>query len=141
MKVLNCMTKKPVTLKEKYTVLSAVKEIEEHDCSFLPVVDDNHNIQGIVTNRDIIVKAITKDKDLSKMPITDIMSKNVICCEEEDSLQQAISQMSRHNIRHILVKNNTGELSGILSIIDVINKVKDSSLLVELLKVFSSKNI
>jgi CBS domain-containing protein len=141
MKVLNFMTKKPVTLKEKYTVLSAVKEIEEHDCSFLPVVDDNHNIQGIVTNRDIIVKAIAKDKDLSKMPITDIMSKNVICCEEEDSLQQAISQMSRHNIRRILVKNNTGELSGILSIIDVINKVKDSALLVELLKVFSSKNI
>jgi CBS domain-containing protein len=141
MKVLNFMTKKPVTLKEKYTVLSAVKEMQEHDCSFLPVVDDNHNIQGIVTNRDIIVKAIAKDKDLSKMPITDIMSKNVICCEEEDSLQQAISQMSRHNIRRILVKNNTGELSGILSIIDVINKVKDSSLLVELLKVFSSKNI
>jgi CBS domain-containing protein len=141
MKVLNFMTKKPVTLKEKYTVLRAVKEIEEHDCSFLPVVDDNHNIQGIVTNRDIIVKAIAKDKDLSKMPITDIMSKNVICCEEEDSLQQAISQMSRHDIRRLLVKNNNGELSGILSIIDVINKVKDNSLLVELLKVFSSKNI
>jgi CBS domain-containing protein len=135
------MTKKPVTLKEENNVLSAVKEMQEYDCSFLPVVDDNQNIQGIVTNRDIIVKAIAKDKDLSKMPITDIMSKNIICCEEEDSLQQAISQMSRHNIRRILVKNNTGELSGILSIIDVINKVKDSSLLVELLKVFSSKNI
>lgn len=141
MKVLNFMTKKPVTLKEENNVLSAVKEMQEYDCSFLPVVDDNHNIQGIVTNRDIIVKAIAKDKDFSKMPITDIMSKNVIFCEEEDSLQQAISQMSRHNIRRILVKNNTGELSGILSIIDVINKVKDRSLLVDLLKVFSSKNI
>ena len=77
MKVLNCMTKKPVTLKEENNVLSAVKEMQEYDCSFLPVVDDNHNIQGIVTNRDIIVKAIAKDKDLSKMPITDIMSKNM----------------------------------------------------------------
>jgi len=140
MKVLNFMTKKPVTLKEEYNVLSAVKEMQEHDCDILPVVDDNQNIQGIVTDRDIVVKALFKNTDLSKVPITDIMSKNVIFCEEEDSLQQAISLMSRHDIRRLLVKSTNGKLSGILSIIDVIDKVKDKSLLVDLLKVFSSKH-
>ncbi|APC91649.1 MULTISPECIES: CBS domain-containing protein [Francisella] len=134
MKVSNFMTKEPVTLKDKATVSEAVKKMEKSDCGILPIIDDDKNIKGVVTDRDIIVRAVAKDKDLSQTSVTDIMSKNVIFCEDNDSLQQAVSQMNRHNIRRVLVKNKNGAFSGIISLIDVIHRVKDRSLLAELFK-------
>ncbi|AJC49029.1 CBS domain-containing protein [Allofrancisella guangzhouensis] len=134
MKIANLMTKEPVILKENATILEAVKKMEECDCGILPIVDDDKNIKGVITDRDIIVRAIAKNKDLNKTQITEIMSKNPIFCEEDDSLQQAVSQMTRHSIRRVLVKDKEGTFCGILSLIDVINRVKDKSSLADLFK-------
>ncbi|KEI35841.1 CBS domain-containing protein [Allofrancisella frigidaquae] len=134
MKIANLMTKEPITLNESATVLEAVKEMEESNCGILPIVDDDKDIKGVITDRDIIVRAIAKNKNLEKTCITEVMSKNPVFCEEEDSLQHAVSQMTRHNIRRVLIKNKNGAFCGILSLIDVIHRVKDKTSLADLFK-------
>lgn len=134
MKISNLMTKKPTILVEKATALEAIKKMQRVGCGILPIGNDVSHIKGVVTDRDIMLRAVAKDKDLNKIPITEIMSKDVVFCEGEDLLQQAVYQMNQHNIRRVLVKDKSQALSGILSLGDIIRRVQDKALLASLFK-------
>ena len=134
MKISQLMTKKPIFLDEKATVLEAIKKMENVGCGILPIGNDAQHIKGVVTDRDIMIRAVAKNKDLNKTPIINIMSKDVVFCEEDGFLQQAVYQMNKHNIRRVLVKDKNQFLLGILSLGDIIRRVQDKSLLANLFK-------
>lgn len=133
MNIAAIMTKNPAMLEENATALDAIKKMQSVGCGILPIGDINH-VKGVITDRDIMMRVVAKNKDLSKTPITEVMSKDPIFCEEDGFLQQAVYRMNQHNMRRILVKNKRQQLCGILSLGDIIRRVQDKSLLANLFK-------
>lgn len=83
----------------------------------LPVVDDEDNIIGILSERDVM-RSIVKNKDTFFNLITkDVMTKNVICCSFSDDVVEVYKILVDKNIRHIPIANNN-KLIGMLSIRD-----------------------
>ncbi|HEV2614965.1 MAG TPA: CBS domain-containing protein [Gammaproteobacteria bacterium] len=132
MDISRVMTRRPIMLHECATVLDAVEKMRGVGCGFLPIGDEKH-VVGVITDRDILVRAVALNKDLSKLPITDIMSRNVIVCNEDDILQCALYLMNKHGIRRILVRDKNQHLSGVLSMGDVLRRIPDPLELTDLL--------
>lgn len=131
MNISELMTKKPTILEENATVLDAIKKMKAVGCGMLPIGDIKH-IKGVVTDRDIMMRAVTMHKDLSSIPIKEIMSKKIIFCYEDEALQKIVQQMNQHNIRRVLIKNKDHHLSGIISLGDIVRRIQDKTLLASL---------
>ena len=131
MNIVDLMTKKPIMIDKEATVLEAIKKMQHYGCGILPVGDYQH-VVGVITDRDIMVRAIAKGMDVNKTPIADVMSKEVVFCREDNSLQQAVDQMSRENQRRVLIQDVDCILTGVLSLGDIIRRVSDKALLANL---------
>ncbi len=138
MRIFDLMTKNPHIIHGNTTLVEVAKKMEELKCGIFPIGDPDHlphvHIIGIVTDRDIVIRAVAKNMDINKTLVKDIMTKNMVFCEEADFLQSAIHQMNKHNIRRVLVKNKNKQLSGILSLGDIIRRTSDKTMLTTLLK-------
>ena len=89
--------------------------------SGLPVVDANNHIIGVVTEFDLL-KAITDGKDLQTVKAAEIMSRPVICVEEDDEIEMVIAKMTTHNIIQIPVVHDD-KLVGLISRADILSRM------------------
>ena len=89
--------------------------------SGLPVVDANNHIIGVVTEFDLL-KAITDGKDLQTVKAAEIMSRPVICVEEDDEIEMVIAKMTTHNIIQIPVVRDD-KLVGLISRADILSRM------------------
>jgi len=132
MKNSDLMTQKPAIIAENASILEAINKMQSIGCGMLPIGSDIHHIKGVITDRDIMMRAVAKNKDLKSVPVADIMSKNVIFCEEDGFLQQAVYLMNTHNTRRILVRDKSQALTGVISMGDIVRRIHDKSLLATL---------
>jgi len=117
----NGMINTPVTIKPDKTVGDALHLMAEYKIGGIPVVDDNHKLVGIVTNRDLRF-----EKDFSK-PIKMIMTKDHLIVTKNDiNLDQAGNILQQHKIEKLPVVDNDGKLQGLIIYKDI-TKVKDKS--------------
>jgi len=133
MKARDIMTRDPEVINEDRSILDAVNKMKNEECGILPI-GEKENIQGVLTDRDIVIRAVAENKDLNETKISEIMTNDVIYCEEEDSLEQAVSKMNEARVRRLLVKNKDQQLTGILSLGDIIRRVQDEELLAGVFK-------
>lgn len=109
----------PVTLVEGATVKDALRLMSENKIGGIPVVDANHTLKGIVTNRDLRF-----EKDLKK-PIVEVMtSGNLVTAKETTDLSQAENILQQHKIEKLLVVDDNNKLKGLITYRDII-KVKE----------------
>ena len=80
--------------------------------------NDNKNVVGLVTDRDILLRSICCDKDAKTTPVSDIMTTNVCCCDANEHIGTAEKIMSDNQIRRIPIIDND-QIVGILSIGDI----------------------
>jgi CBS domain-containing protein len=115
MKVKDIMKKKVQIMKPQDTLQSAAKKMKTQDlgCIF---VSEKDRLVGIVTDRDIILRALTKESNLKTLKLKDVMTKKVLYCFEGDSLKSAAENMAKNQIRRLPVLNKTKKLVGVLSI-------------------------
>lgn len=132
MDISRVMTRRPVILHECATALDAVEKMKGVGCGFLPIGDEKH-VVGVITDRDIMVRAVAWNKDLSQLPVTEIMSRNVVFCNEDDILQCAIYLMNKKGLRRILVRDKEQRLSGVISMGDILRRIPDPLELTDLL--------
>jgi CBS domain-containing protein len=115
MKIIELMTQKPCVLNENASLLEAIRMMEKENCGILPIGSVDH-IQGVLTDRDIIIRAIAKQMDSNATKVSAIMTNDVVFCQDDDPVQDAIGQMMRRDKRRILIKDSQGKLVGILSL-------------------------
>jgi CBS domain-containing protein len=120
-----------VTMKVKEVMTRGVEVVHSHaglpeaaalmrrlDVGSLPVVKDGR-LTGILTDRDIAVRAVADNLDMSTTLVDDVMSKQVHSVKEEDDLDSAARLMADRQIRRVPVLGKNGQLSGILSMADL----------------------
>lgn len=123
MKVKDIMSKEVVTVDPKASVSEAAKKMKEANVGSVVVIGGNE-VKGIVTDRKIVTNVIAENRDPSKEPIGNIVSKSLVTCNEESDVHDAMKTLGQHKVRRCPVINDRKELVGVLSISDVARDLK-----------------
>jgi CBS domain-containing protein len=83
------------------------------------IIDRHGDVAGIVSERDIIRALATDGAESLEWPVAEVMTRDVLTCNDGDTLDHLMSQMTARRFRHLPVIND-GTLSGIVSIGDVV---------------------
>ena len=117
MKVKDCMCNDVFCVKPDTNLNQVAKLMNEKHVGCIPVCDEENNICGIVTDRDILLRAVACDKDTKTCHVSDIMTCNVCTCNQEDEITNAESKMANYQIRRLPVcDNNNNKVIGILTL-------------------------
>jgi CBS domain-containing protein len=118
MKVKDMMHKgaESVAPNAKLHVIAAT--MRDHDIGAIPVCEGGKTV-GMVTDRDIAIRALANGKDVSKIEARDVMSRNVISCRDGDEAEDALRMMESKKIRRLPVVNDDGKLIGMVSLGDI----------------------
>jgi CBS domain-containing protein len=120
MNIRDVMTSNPQSVSPSDTIQSAARIMRDEDTGAVPVVDNGRPV-GILTDRDIVVRAVA-DGELDRR-VRDIVSGEIVTVRPETSTQEAARLMSDHQVRRLPVVEND-RLVGIVSIGDL--AVKDT---------------
>ena len=124
--VREIMTPNPIALSRDASILDAAKEMKMNDIGDV-IVQDEGKICGIVTDRDIVVRALAEGS-IEQKRVGDICSDRLVCIGPDDPVEDAVELMREHAIRRLPVVEN-GKAIGIVSLGDVaIEKDKKSCL-------------
>jgi CBS domain-containing protein len=121
MNIRDVMTSNPRTVSPGDTIQNAARIMRDEDTGVVPVVDNGRAV-GVVTDRDIVVRAVANG-ELNR-PIRDIVSRDVVTASPDMSTKEAAQLMSEHQVRRLPVVEND-RLVGIVSIGDI--AVKDGN--------------
>ena len=113
------MTDDVITLKPEHTILEAAKLMLDLNVGVIPVCVQNNHLQGMITDRDIVVRAVSKGMNVHTTKIADIMSPKVIAIWERNTVNEAIELMAQHQIRRLPVINDDNRMIGIVSLGDL----------------------
>ena len=103
------------------TVFAALELMAERDIGALVVIEDD-DVVGIFSERDYARKVILAGKSSRTIPVSSIMTKNVICVRPEQTVNKCMALMTEKHVRHLPVLDN-GKLVGVISIGDVVKSV------------------
>lgn len=122
MKVSSIMHKGATNIAPSTTVSSIAKIMKSENVGALPVVE-NGRLVGIVTDRDIVLQALADGGDASTMTARQVMTANVISCHEADDSDSAVQLMEEHRVRRLPVLDKAGHLVGMVSVVDLSNRM------------------
>ena len=118
MKVKEMMHKGVEWVSPDTPVATLAKKMLQYDVGALPI-GENDRLIGMVTDRDIAMRGVAKGKDISKLTAKDIMTKNVIWCRDNESMDDAARIMEKKRIRRLPVIDDHKRMVGMLSLGDI----------------------
>lgn len=116
--VRDVMTSGVELIEPSATLAQAAKLMRDNDVGALPVAE-NDRLVGMVTDRDIVVRAIAIGSDVKATSVDQIMSPEVLYCFEDQPVDEVCANMGEKQIRRLPVVNRDKQLVGILSLGDV----------------------
>jgi CBS domain-containing protein len=121
MRVEQLMSRPVQCCRPEDTLAVAAQLMWNNDCGFLPVVTGNGTTQiaSVITDRDICMCALFKDKPLSGLRVSDAMSKQISACHAGDTLADAERIMREAPVRRLPVVDEGGMLVGVISLADL----------------------
>lgn len=118
MKVSDAMTSQVSTAAPTDTVRKVAQVMAHVETGAVPIVEDGKVI-GLVTDRDIVLRVVAEGRSFDS-PISEAMSEGEVqSVKEDDILADATAKMASHQIRRLVVLDDSGKLTGILSLGDV----------------------
>ena len=118
MKVSDAMTSQVSTAAPTDTVRKVAQVMAHVETGAVPIVE-NGKVVGLVTDRDIVLRVVAEGRSFDS-PISEAMSEGEVqSVLEDDVLADATAKMASHQIRRLVVLNEAGKLTGILSLGDV----------------------
>src|SRR2546430_1255996 len=115
--VRDVMTAKPVALQSGTTLVDAARAMRDHDVGNVLVLD-NDQVRGIVTDRDIAVRAVAEGRDPRSTVLAEVSSVEVVCVPPGELLDRAVELMREHAVRRLPVCED-GRPIGIVSLGDL----------------------
>jgi CBS domain-containing protein len=98
------------------TIGEAAQKMRDGDFGMMPV-GENDRMIGTISDRDIAIRAVAEGKDAGTK-VRDVMSPGIAWAYEDDSVEQAVAVMSKHQVRRLPVVNRDKRLVGIVALGD-----------------------
>lgn len=135
MKVKDIMTKYLITCESDCSIHQIAQKMKKFDIGFM-IITDKQKIQGIITDRDIVIEMIANYDHKVK----DYLQKNVLTIDQNRTIEDALQIMKDKKIKRLLVTNQTRAV-GVISIADILNKTEETAKLIDTLKtIYSLQN-
>ena len=117
-RIADLMTQNPRTVSPDATVVEAATIMRDDDVGLVPVAEGDRLV-GTVTDRDITIRGVAEQRDPSSTRVSDIASTDLVTVDPDQSLDEALSLMARHQVRRLPVVEEDGKVVGILAQADV----------------------
>jgi CBS domain-containing protein len=109
------------------TPLSQVAQLMgTQDVGAIPILDGDRLV-GMITDRDIVVRAVAQEKDPRGMPSREISSGELVAVGPDQDLSDALHLMAEHQVRRLPVVDDENRLVGVVSQADIALEAKDQS--------------
>lgn len=118
MQVKDIMSSDVNVVKPSTTIAAAARLMREGDLGALPV-GEGDQLLGMMTDRDIVVRAVAEGKDCTSTPVSETMSDEVLYCFEDQDTEEVAANMGDRQLRRLPVVNRDKRLVGIVSLGDI----------------------
>jgi len=136
MQVREIMTRGVEMIDLDSKICQAAEKMRSLNVGSLPVCEGD-SIVGMLTDRDITIRAVADCKDPSQTSVSEVMTQGIIFCYEDDYIDDAARMMEDKGIYRLLVLNNENEPCGFLSVCDFAVKSQDEHLTWEVVEKIS----
>ena len=138
MKVSDVMSRRVTTINLSATLHEAAEKMRAEDIGALPVVDPGADkIKGMLTDRDIVVRAAALGKNLETATAEEAMTARIRYVFEDEDISKAAEQMMDKQIRRLVVLNQDKRLVGLVALSDLALKGQDEHLSAGIVKCVS----
>lgn len=137
MQLKDVMTTHVRGLAAHQSVQEAADVMNRMGIGVVPIFEDGKPI-GIVTDRDIVIRAVALGCDCSRKPVREIMTADPCMLLETTPIQKAAMKMEERQVRRVLVTGEQGEVVGIVSLGDIAAKSQEHKLAAELIEKVST---
>jgi CBS domain-containing protein len=130
------MTRNVEVVNGNASLKEAAAKMKKLDVGLIPVCDGDR-LKGLLTDRDITIRATADGRDPSKTKVNEVMSTDIAYCLEDQAVDEAVILMEARQIRRLPILNQDKQLVGIVSLADIAVHVGDRDLTGETLEEIS----
>jgi CBS domain-containing protein len=125
-KVREVMTDRPRCVTPDTPLNQVAELMEAENVGSIPILE-GEQVTGVVTDRDIVVRAVAKGKDPRGMPVREIASGDLVTVNRDHDLSAALELMTAHQVRRLPVVDDENRLVGILAQADVAMEAREKA--------------
>ena len=134
---MNCsdvMTKNPKVCAPTDNVQQAAQLMKSEDVGPIPIVGNDSKLEGIITDRDIVLKVVAEGRDPKTTKLAEVMTGDLITCAVDGDIEETLNLMEDHQVRRIPVVDASGRLVGIISQADIATRLDEPEKTAELVE-------
>jgi len=126
-------SKNILTVKSGTSIYDVTCFMAKHNIGLVPVIAEDGQLLGVFSERDLVRRVIAQELDLKNTSVNDVMTKDLLVADINQSHEQCLIKMKEKGTRHILIVDKE-KLAGILSIKDLLEvDIKDHKETIEVL--------
>src|SRR6266513_46520 len=122
--VREAMTSNPCSIDAGKSVAYAERMMRDEDVGIAPIVEGDRLV-GVLTDRDVAVRVVAEGLDPERVKVYEVASRDVVTLDPQQSLDEALRLLARHQVRRLPVVEEDGRLVGVLAQADVAREADD----------------
>jgi CBS domain-containing protein len=108
---------------ENQSLLDAAKRMEQLDIGAMPICGQDDRLKGMITDRDIVVKALAHDKDPATTMAGELAQERLVFARADDAIDRALSLMQEHKVKRLPVIDENKRLCGMVTEADIARRM------------------
>ena len=117
-KVHEVMTDNPRCVTPETPISEAARLMKSEDVGSLPILE-GQKLAGVVTDRDIVIRAVAEEKDPRGMPVREVASRELVTIRPDEDLSEALRLMASNQVRRLPVVDEEDRLVGVVAQADI----------------------
>jgi CBS domain-containing protein len=110
-----------ISVTEADSLADVARVLTKENIGALPVLDAGGDMVGIISERDVVRQIAKSGGEVLSHAVRDVMTRNVVCCGPDDSIESTMAMMTARRFRHLPVRSQ-GRIVGMISIGDVVKR-------------------
>jgi CBS domain-containing protein len=131
LQITDVMTPMPECCTPEDSIVEVARVMEARDVGVVPIVEsqETRRVVGILTDRDIVMRVVAEGRDPNEVvSVRDVMSVEVVSCSPDADVLHVEELMKQHQIRRVLVVDDSGCVVGVVSMADVARHANETQL-------------
>ena len=113
------MTSDPACCSAHTTLDLVARMMVQNDCGEIPILDVADHPVGVITDRDIVCRAVAEGKNPTGHTVESVMTRPVVTVRADAPIEEVVATMERHQIRRVPVVDDSGCCTGIIAQADL----------------------